>query len=62
MNKFLCLLLLTVLSAGLLAQSANKKRLDFVNGEIKKIEQRIKEGQDPKLFEKFLNDFKKERK
>ena len=42
--------------------SKDQKRLDFINEEIKKIKSRIKEGQDPALFEKYLTDFEKEKK
>ncbi|MBN21468.1 MAG: hypothetical protein CL678_09305 [Bdellovibrionaceae bacterium] len=40
--------------------SEEKKRLEFVQGEISKINQRISEGQDAKLFQKYLDKFTQE--
>lgn len=61
--KIILFTLLYISSFSLLAQSENdfKKRLDFVNGELLKIQERIDGGQNPKLFQKFIKDFKAEK-
>ncbi len=62
-SKLLFVVIFTVLSATAFAQNRGEleKRLNFVNGEIDKIQKRIENGQDPQLFKKYLKNFKAEK-
>jgi septal ring factor EnvC (AmiA/AmiB activator) len=61
MKKITFLFIVLLFSTQTFAQKKLRDRLRYVNGELEKIEQRIKEGQDRSLFQTYIDNFKTEK-